>query len=66
MWFSYPGYNEIFTGNPDDKNIDTNDKMLNPNTNVLEFLNKQKDLEGRIACFSSWSDFFLDFERKPI
>ncbi len=57
MWFSYPGYNEIFTGNPDDKNIYSNDKIPNPNTNVLEFLNRQKGFEGKIAAFSSWDVF---------
>src|SRR5262245_1309477 len=37
-WFSYPGYNEIFTGYPDTA-VNSNDKVLNPNENVLEFLN---------------------------
>lgn len=39
--FSYPGYNEIFTGYPDTA-VNSNDKVLNKNTNVLEFINKQK------------------------
>ena len=34
--FSYPGYNEIFTGYPDSL-INTNDFPPNPNENVLEF-----------------------------
>ena len=29
-WFSYPGYNEIFTGFPD-TGINSNDKIKNPN-----------------------------------
>ena len=29
--FSYPGYNEIFTGYPD-TNVNSNDKIKNPNT----------------------------------
>jgi len=57
MWFSYPGYNEIFTGNPDDKNIHSNDKIPNPNTNVLEFLNRQKGFEGKVVAFTSWDVF---------
>lgn len=57
MWFSYPGYNEILTGNPDDKNIHSNDKILNPNTNLLEFLNRQAGFEGKVAAFSSWDVF---------
>src|ERR1700749_928308 len=32
-FFSYPGYNEIFTGFPDDR-MNTNNPVLNPNTNV--------------------------------
>jgi hypothetical protein len=54
--FSYPGYNEIFTGYPDTA-VNSNDKILNKNTNVLEFLNKQKDYHGKIAVFSSWDVF---------
>lgn len=54
--FSYPGYNEIFTGFPDDR-MNTNNPVLNPNTNVLEYLNRQKGFENRVAVFSSWEVF---------
>ncbi|MFC7049799.1 alkaline phosphatase family protein [Emcibacter nanhaiensis] len=54
--FSYPGYNEILTGLPDPR-VDSNDKVLNPNVNVLEWLNKQKGFEGREAAFGSWDVF---------
>jgi hypothetical protein len=54
--FSYPGYNEIFTGFPDLR-MNTNDPIPNPNMNVLEFLNKQKGFEGKVAAFSSWEVF---------
>ncbi|HMH22937.1 MAG TPA: hypothetical protein VK563_14220 [Puia sp.] len=54
--FSYPGYNEIFTGYPDTA-INSNDKILNKNTNVLEFINKQKGYTGKVAAFSSWDVF---------
>ncbi|GGE63010.1 type I phosphodiesterase/nucleotide pyrophosphatase [Pedobacter psychrotolerans] len=54
--FSYPGYNEIFTGFPDVR-MNTNDAIANPNTNVLEFLNKQKGFEGKVITFSSWERF---------
>jgi hypothetical protein len=54
--FSYPGYNEIFTGYPDTA-VNSNDKVLNKNTNVLEFLNKQKTYHGKIAVFSTWDVF---------
>ena len=54
--FSYPGYNEIFTGYPDTA-VNSNDKIWNRNTNVLEFLNKQKGFTGKVAVFSSWDVF---------
>jgi len=54
--FSYPGYNEIFTGFPDVR-MNTNDPIINPNMNVLEFLNKQKGFENKVAVFSSWERF---------
>ena len=57
MWFSYPGYNEILTGRADDERINSNDKIYNPNTNVLEFLNKQPAYNGKVAAFSSWDVF---------
>ncbi|MBL7858588.1 MAG: alkaline phosphatase family protein [Cyclobacteriaceae bacterium] len=57
MWFSYPGYNEILTGKADDERINSNDKTYNPNTNVLEFLNKQPAYKGKVAAFSSWDVF---------
>ncbi|MBL7751766.1 MAG: alkaline phosphatase family protein [Chitinophagaceae bacterium] len=55
-WFSYPGYNEIFTGFPDDS-VNSNDKRLNKNENVLEYLHRQKDFKGKIAAFTSWDCF---------
>ncbi|MDB5146288.1 MAG: phosphoglyceromutase [Mucilaginibacter sp.] len=54
--FSYPGYNEIFTGFPD-KRMNTNDGIYNPNMNLLEFLNKQKGFENKVAAFASWERF---------
>lgn len=51
--FSYPGYNEIFTGYPDPK-VNSNEKIWNPNENVLEFIQKQKGFEGKVAAFSTW------------
>lgn len=54
--FSYPGYNEIFTGFPDTR-MNTNDAIVNPNMNVLEYINKQKGFEGKVVAFSSWERF---------
>lgn len=54
--FSYPGYNEIFTGFPDVR-VNSNNPLLNPNSNVLEYLNKQKGFENKVAVFASWEIF---------
>jgi hypothetical protein len=55
-WFSYPGYNEIFTGYPDTA-INSNSYPPNPHVTVLEYLNKQPKLKGRIAAFGAWDAF---------
>lgn len=55
-WFSYPGYNEIFTGYPDTA-VNSNDKIWNKNENVLEFLNRQKGFTGKVAAFATWDVF---------
>ena len=57
QWFSYPGYNEILTGAADDVHITSNDQVDNPNTNVLEFINKQKGFEGKVVAYTSWENF---------
>lgn len=54
--FSYPGYNEIFTGYPDTL-VNSNDKIWNKNVNVLEFINQQKNYKGKVAAFSTWDVF---------
>ncbi len=51
--FSYPGRSEAFTGYYDSA-INSNDYPDNPNTNVLEFIDKQPDFHGKVAIFSSW------------
>lgn len=65
--FSYPGYNEIFTGYADSRFI-PNTQVLNKNTNVLEFLNKQSGYHDSVAAFSSWNifPFILNEERSKI
>lgn len=55
-WFSYPGYNEIFTGYPDTA-VNSNDKIKNKNVNALEFINQQKGFTGKVAAFSTWDVF---------
>ena len=53
LWFSYPGYNEMFAGLADPR-IDSNDKVPNPNVTVLEWLNSRPGFTGRVAAFGSW------------
>ena len=55
-WFSYPGYNEILTGQPDPR-IDSNDKNWNENVTLLEVLNGLPDYRDRVAAFASWDVF---------
>ncbi len=53
---SYPGYNEILTGNTD-LGIFSNRTRNNPNRNILELLNEIPGFNGRVAAFSSWDVF---------
>ena len=53
LWFSYPGYNEMFAGAADPR-VDSNDKVPNPNVTVLEWLNGRPAFKGRVAAFGSW------------
>ena len=55
-YFSYPGYSEILTGIVDE-NIDSNDKVPNPNKTILESLNSQSEFKGKTALFGSWDVF---------
>jgi hypothetical protein len=51
--FSYPGYNEFLTGIVDPL-IDSNDRVLNANTNVFEWLGTRPGFEGKIAASVNW------------
>lgn len=66
-WFSYPGYNEIFTGYPDTL-INSNSFPPNPNTNLLEFLNHLPKYKNKVAAFGAWDAFdrILNEERSKI
>jgi len=55
-WFSYPGYSEIMCGYVDTA-VNSNGYKPNPNTNVLEFLNHQPALKGKVAAFGAWDAF---------
>ena len=54
--FSYPGYNETFSGFPDPR-IDSNDKKPNPNVTVFEWLQGRPRFKNRVAVFGSWDVF---------
>ncbi len=54
--FSYPGYNEMATGYPNDA-IDSNEYGPNPNPTVFEWLNKFEEFRGRVAIFGTWSAY---------
>lgn len=55
-WFSYPGYNEIFTGYPDTA-VNSNAKTPNKNVSVLEWLNDKPAFKNKVAVFGSWDVF---------
>jgi Metalloenzyme superfamily len=65
LWFSYPGYSEILTGQAHDDVINSNDKNRNPYTSFLEFLKRKLKLNAKqVAAFASWDamDFIVEHE----
>ncbi|MET0243734.1 MAG: hypothetical protein ABW174_09700, partial [Flavitalea sp.] len=62
-WFSYPGYNEIFTGYPDTA-VNSNRQVPNPNVNVFEYLEKLPAFKGKSAVFASWDVYTSIFNEK--
>ena len=60
--FSYPGYNEMSTGYPNDA-IDSNEFGPNPTPTVFEWLNKTEELKGHVAVYGTWSVFDNIFNR---
>lgn len=67
LWFSYPGYNEMFAGAPDAR-VDSNDKVPNPNVTVLEWLNHRPGFAGRVSAFGAWDvlPFIVNASRSGI
>jgi len=65
--FTYPGFNEIFTGAPDDR-IDSNAKRYNPNVSVLEWLQHKPGFAGRVVGFANWDvhPYILNTQRSGI
>ncbi len=62
-WFSYPGYNELFTGYPDSA-VNSNDQVPNTNISVLEYLHTLSEFKGKVAVFGSWDRFRSIFNEK--
>ncbi|MFV0145974.1 alkaline phosphatase family protein [Empedobacter falsenii] len=56
LW-SYPGYNEIITGKPDDINIINNDDILNPNVSIFEYVNNIPTYNQKVMVVGSWKMF---------
>lgn len=58
MFFSYPGYSEILTGQAHDDVINSNDRKRNQFPSVLEFLKRKLNLnKNQVALFGSWDVF---------
>lgn len=54
--FSYPGYQEVLCGYPDER-VTSNDKIPNANITVLEWLSRRPEIGPRVAIFGSWDTF---------
>ncbi|MGQ0541822.1 MAG: phosphoglyceromutase [Blastocatellia bacterium] len=66
LWFSYPGYSEILTGQAHDDVINSNDHPQNPYPSVLDFLNRKLATgPNAVAEFSSWDAFMRIATNKP-
>ncbi|MEX0677059.1 MAG: alkaline phosphatase family protein [Pirellulales bacterium] len=63
MNFSYPGYNETLCGYADPR-IDSNDKKLNPNITVFEWLHRKPRFRGKSAAFAAWDCFPFIFNHE--
>jgi hypothetical protein len=60
--FSYPGYNEMTTGYPNDA-IDSNEFGPNPNATVFEWLNKLDEFRGKVAVYGTWDAYQRIFNK---
>ena len=61
--FSYPGYNEMSTGFPNDA-IDSNEFGPNPTPSVFEWLNQFDEFHGRVAIYGTWNVFENIFNQR--
>jgi hypothetical protein len=53
---SYPGYSEMLVGFPD-ASVHSNEKIVNPNSTVLEFIHKHDDYKDKVVAFATWDAF---------
>jgi hypothetical protein len=53
---SYPGYSEMLVGFTD-PSIHSNEKIVNPNPTVLEFIDKHDDYKDKVVAFATWDAF---------
>ena len=60
--FSYPGYNEMTTGYPNDA-INSNDYGPNPNASVFEWLNNMGEFHGRVGVYGTWDAYQRIFNK---
>ena len=66
LWFSYPGYSEILTGQAHDDIIKSNSHPQNPFPSVLDFINRKLSAgPNAVAEFSSWDAFMRIATNKP-
>ena len=57
QWFSYPGYSEILTGEPQAE-VQSNDLVRYPHETVLEFVQRSLQLKpSEVAQIGSWDGF---------
>ena len=54
--FSFPGYNEIFSG-WGDRRINSNDYPYDPNYNIFDLLASKKEFENKIFAVATWDAF---------
>ncbi len=77
QWFSYPGYSEILTGEPQPE-VRSNDFVRYPHQTVLEYIHSALGLKYKdVAQIGSWDgfkyaasqmdgDFFMNGAREPV
>lgn len=66
LWFSYPGYSELLTGQAHDDVVNSNEFGQNPYPSVLNFIQSKLKLDAnRVAAFGSWDAFERIASNKP-